>query len=671
VAASALGCGGLYLGYRLSVSWRGADPYAFAVLSVVELYNFISLAFLAFYGWRWSAPVRPAASPGWTVDVFVATYDEGRDVVEATLAGCAALSYPHRTYLLDDGRREEMAELARKWGATWVTRPDNAHAKAGNINHALSCTEGELIFCLDADHVPLPDALDALVGYFDDPACGLVQSPHDFYNHDSVQHFEVGRHEQSLFFEVVCPGKDRHNGVFWCGSATLVRRAALVGAGGVSTETIAEDFHSTIKMHRNGWVTHYHDEVLVQGLAPLDLDGYLLQRDRWARGNLAVLRLPESPLGRKAGLSWRQRVSYAGSLFAYGAGAARLGLIALLIATLAGGVLPARMSLSSLETLWVPWTILAMTASTALCRGHLRAAESSHYTLLTAEIFTRALRCAIVPSRTKFKVTPKSGGDVGGAAALRHIRLVLCLGVVLSLSIFWRVLGLVGVVPVRRLPVWAAVFAIVLGCWELARIARSARRVARRHQRRQQVRFACSAPAVVTGLGGGRSYARVTDVSVAGIGLVSAYEGRPGDELVVTFALEDLDGAARLAVTARLVVRSVWPAPGGGWHLGTSIVELDEQSRVHLVRYGYVVAAVKRLRETTRRYDGSNVTVLAPLVISGDAGAAGPAVAAEREQSEVAGSIRGGDPGSSRPAAVFPLGTTKVSSELAARRTTR
>ena len=199
---------------------------------------------------------------------------------------------------------------------------------------------------------PLPDALDATVGYFDDEKVALVQSPHDFYNQDSVQHYEVGRHEQSMFFEVVCPGKDRHNGVYWCGSAAILRRAALVEVGGVATETIAEDFHTTIKMHRAGWTTHYHDEILVQGLAPLDLDGYLLQRDRWARGNLAVFRLPESPLRLRSKLGPRQRFSYFGSLFAYGAGVSRLAMIGLLVAVLVGGVLPARMTLLSLAVLW-------------------------------------------------------------------------------------------------------------------------------------------------------------------------------------------------------------------------------------------------------------------------------------------------------------------------------
>ena len=72
----------------------------------------------------------------------------------------------------------------------------------------------------------------------------------------------------------------------------MIRRSALLEVGGVAVETIAEDFHTTIKLHRAGWKSRYHDEVLVQGLAPHDLDGYLLQRDRWARGNLAVFTTP-------------------------------------------------------------------------------------------------------------------------------------------------------------------------------------------------------------------------------------------------------------------------------------------------------------------------------------------------------------------------------------------
>ena len=615
LAVITLGWGAVYLAWRLLETGRRADPASFYVLWLVELFNFASLVFLAFYGWAWSRPARPAATPGHSVDVLIATYDEPLEVLEATLAGCAALSYPHETFLLDDGRRREVAALAAEWGAKWITRPDNSHAKAGNINHALSCTSGELIFCLDADHVPLPDALDAIVGYFDDETVALVQSPHDFYNHDSVQHYEVGRHEQSMFFKVVCPGKDRCNSVFWCGSAALLRRKALVEVGGVSTETIAEDFHTTIKMHRAGWKTRYHDEVLVQGLAPMDLDGYLLQRDRWARGNLAVLGLPESPLSHRSRLGLRQRIAYFSSLFAYGAGAARLVMIGLLAVVLTAGVLPARMSVLSLEVFWAPWTLLAIVSASALCRGHLRMGESSHYTLVTAAVYTRALRCALFPSRTKFKVTPKKGADTGRLRSLRRLWLVCLLGAALAAGLVWRSLAIAGEVHARPLPAWAATMALALGTWELYRVLRSVAIVLRRQQRREQIRFACLAPAMISEIGDGpaadlgpggvrrRRFGRVVDVSLSGIGLLVSEEFQPGSRLEVAFSLPGLEGQS-LPVSLTCSVRSVRPdstrvtGEKPAWRIGASVVAFDEESRDDLVRYCYVVHPWERLRTT-------------------------------------------------------------------------
>jgi cellulose synthase (UDP-forming) len=380
------------------------------MLLVTEIYGIYALATLAWFSWSRPPRQRPAATSGRAVDVYVCTYDEPPEVVMATLAGCRALTYPHTTYLLDDGRRPAMAEIAALAGAEYLTRPDNSHAKAGNLNAALPRTEGELVLILDADHVPMPDALDALVGYFDDERMAVVQTPHDFFNHDSVQHYMVGRHEQSLFYRVVCPGKDRHGAAYWCGSAALINREALLSIGGVATETIAEDFHTTIRLLRHGWRSRYHDEVLVQGLAPHDLDGYLLQRDRWARGNLAVFTLPESPL-RARTLSWPQRLSYLSSLLAYLAPPMRLLLLLTLGLVLWTGELPMQVSVVALAALWLPYVVLNLGAGTALARGYMRIPETAHYELLTMEIYTRALRCALLPARTKFKVTPKQGND--------------------------------------------------------------------------------------------------------------------------------------------------------------------------------------------------------------------------------------------------------------------
>ena len=442
-ALAALTWGAVYLTWRIGWTGAGANPITFTMLLVTELYGIWALGTLTWFAWRRKPVTRPPILSAPTVDVYICTYDEPDEVVLATLAGCRALRYPHTTYLLDDGRRERMCELAELTGAVYMTRPDNFHAKAGNINAALPRTHGDLVLMLDADHVPMPDALDALVGYFEDPRVGLVQSPHDFSNQDSVQHYAVGRHEQSLFYHVICPGKDRHGAAFWCGSAAVIRREALLGIGGVATETIAEDFHTTIRMQRNGWTSRYHDEVLVQGLAPHDLDGYLLQRDRWSRGNLAVFTLPESPL-RAGELRPLQRLSYFASLAAYLAPPMRLLLLLTLALVLWAGWLPMRVDLEGLLTLWLPALVLNLGAGSALARGYMRIAETTHYELMTMDIYARRCAARSSSAKTAFKVTPKEGIDLGGTQALAKLKVACVLAVVLIVGIVMRVLDLWG-----------------------------------------------------------------------------------------------------------------------------------------------------------------------------------------------------------------------------------
>jgi cellulose synthase (UDP-forming) len=581
-----------YLTWRIGWSGEGADPVLFAMLLVTEVYGLWALATLTWFSWSRRPTVRPPATPGRSVDVYVCTYDEPTEVVAATLAGCRTLTYPHTTYLLDDGRRPEMEELAKIAGARYLTRPDNSHAKAGNINAALGRTEGELVLMLDADHVPMPDALDAMVGYFDDERMGLVQSPHDFFNHDSVQHYVVGRHEQSLFFRVVCPGKDRHGAAYWCGSAALIRRAALLDIGGVATETIAEDFHTTIRMQRHDWRSRYHDEVLVQGLAPHDLDGYLLQRDRWARGNLAVFTLPESPL-RARELRPLQRLSFFASLAAYLAPPMRLLLLLTLGLVLWTGELPMKVSAVALAALWLPTVSLNLGAGAALARGYMKVGETAHYELLTMEIYARALRCAVWPSHTAFRVTPKHGTGGGGIAAVRKLHLVLACGLLVGAGTVLRLLDLAGVGPLPDLPGIAALVVPLLGVIELRRILRTLRVVGRRRQRRLVYRFAGDAAAGCYS-GAGHIGGRLVDASAAGVGLVLDAPLGVGATPTVLLALHDAAGEPH-EVTAEVEVRSCRESEGR-FLVGATIEDIDPAARMHLMEWCYVVCSHERLR---------------------------------------------------------------------------
>jgi len=581
-----------YLTWRVGWSGEGANPLAFGMLLATEVYGLYALAILTWFSWSRPAVERPAATTGRAIDVYVCTYDEPVEVVMATLAGCRALTYPHTTYLLDDGRREEMRELAALAGAEYLTREDNAHAKAGNLNAALPRTSGELVFVLDADHVPMPDALDALVGYFDDERMAIVQTPHDFFNHDSAQHYAAGRHEQSLFYRVICPGKDRHGAAYWCGSAALINRLALLEIGGVATETIAEDFHTTIRLQRHGWRSRYHDEVLVQGLAPHDLDGYLLQRDRWARGNLAVFRLPESPLRAKT-LNPLQRLSYLASLLAYLAPPMRLLLLLTLGLVLWTGELPMKISIPALTALWVPYLALNLSAGAAVARGYMRIPESVHYELLTMEIYTRALRCAVVPGKTAFKVTPKQGRDGGGFDAVRKLHLVLFCTVLLAAGTLLRLLDLAGVGPLPDLPGIAAVVVPLLGLFELRRLLKTTMAVGRRRQRRLVYRFEGDAEASVYSPTA-HTPARLVDASAAGLGLIASAQLEVGSQPAVLLTLTDAAGECH-EVAAKVEVRTCREAEGQ-FLVGATILEIDPEARLRLMEWCYVVCSHERLR---------------------------------------------------------------------------
>ncbi|MFZ1156053.1 MAG: glycosyltransferase family 2 protein [Solirubrobacteraceae bacterium] len=587
-----------YLAWRIGWSWHRSNPVLWACLLLAELYGLWNLATLAWLTWDVRLPERPPSSPGCSVDVYICTYDEPQAVLEATLAGCALMTYPHTTWLLDDGARPEIAELARAWGTRYLTRPDKAHAKAGNINHALPRTEGEFVLVLDADHVPLPDALDTLVGYFKDPEVALVQTPHDFSNHDSIQHYDLGRHEQSVFFSAICVGKNRHNAAFWCGSCALIRRKALLSVGGVATDTIAEDFHTTIKLHRRGWRTHYDDRIIAQGRAPHDLAAYLLQRDRWARGNLAVFTTRESPL-RAHELTASQRMSYLASLVSYLAGPMRLLMLAILAAVLWTGALPLRIAPLALAGLWAPATLLMVLAGSALCRGQQSSGEATHYELCTAEIFTRALRCVLRPGRANFRVTPKEGIDRGGWEALRQFRvLLLCVALLLS-GLLMRIAEDLGAGVLPAMHGFAAWFVPLLGVVELRRVVRTLVLVGRRRQLRGEYRTQLAAAAVIVPSEdltdeGPSLLGRMCDITTGGVGFELSRPLPIGTLASLTVQLPGVTGepmVTRLGVAVRSCM-----AHGHDWRIGAAIVDCEESDRRRVIAYCNVVWPYRRLR---------------------------------------------------------------------------
>lgn len=315
--------------WRVIQTWEGItsaghihrwDNIFVVLLLIAEFFAFSTLILGYFQTLR---PLKRPALPlggnplDWpSVDVLVPTYNEPLHVVRGTVIAAMAMDYPPekmRVLLLDDGRREEFRKFAAQVGVEYVTRSTNAHAKAGNINHALEETKGEFVAVFDCDHVPAPSFLQKTLGWFQrDLNLGLLQTPHQFYSPDPFERnlgqFRRVPNEGELFHRLVQDGNDLWNASFFCGSCAVLRRKALDEIGGIAVETVTEDAHTSLRMQRNGWTTAYINVPLAAGLATESLAAHIGQRIRWARGMTQILRV-ENPLFA-SGLTLSQRLCY-------------------------------------------------------------------------------------------------------------------------------------------------------------------------------------------------------------------------------------------------------------------------------------------------------------------------------------------------------------------------
>src|SRR5947208_4834881 len=177
-----------YFYWRVTHTMNPAAIIFFYSFLVVEVLSFVESLFFYFVTWKPTYYAQPEALLGRTVDVFIPTYNEPVELLRETVVCAVNMRYPHKTYILDDGCRSEVHELAQEFGCGYITRDNNAHAKAGNLNNALHQTSGEFIVTLDADHVASPELIEELIGFFRDPSVAIVQGTQDFYNLDSFQH---------------------------------------------------------------------------------------------------------------------------------------------------------------------------------------------------------------------------------------------------------------------------------------------------------------------------------------------------------------------------------------------------------------------------------------------------------------------------------------------------
>lgn len=367
----------------------------------------------------WLAALEPPL-----VDVLICTYNEEEAILERTIIGATGINHGnYRVWVLDDGRRPWLEDLSRRLGCRYLARPDNAHAKAGNINHALAHLAAlpnppQFVSILDADFVPLPNFLSRALCLFREPSVGLVQTPQHFINPDPIQTNLAAGHvwpdEQRFFFDVVLASKDAWGAAFCCGTSSVIRFAPLMHVGGFPTDSVTEDYLLTLRLKETGFTTSYLNEKLTLGLAPEGLKEYITQRGRWCLGFMQITRGRSGPFSRSSNLTFIDRLSLVDTFLNWTAVyiAKVLGLL-VPIGYLLFGVHTVHADLFDLLGYFLPFFLWHSLTMSWISRGRSLIFMTDVSQFIAAPAILKAVFTGLLrPQGQKFKVTAK-GGDRG------------------------------------------------------------------------------------------------------------------------------------------------------------------------------------------------------------------------------------------------------------------
>ncbi|MDO5729869.1 MAG: glycosyltransferase [Actinomycetaceae bacterium] len=401
-------------------AWNIGFGIAFLILEIVAILQTIGFGILF---WKPAAHRRGPAidsDSAPSVDVYIATYNEPVDILEATIVAATQLDYPadrYQIYVCDDGDRPHIRDLATKWNVGYIRRDDHVGAKAGNLNNAMTQTDGEFIVTMDADMVLKPKFLRHTVGHFQDESVAFVQVPQAFHNEDVFQNNLFGEHtmrnDQDFFMRFIEPQRDLHNAAIYIGSGAIFRRSALDEIGGFVTDVITEDMATGLVLQNAGWKAVYVNEVLATGLAAETYADLLKQRIRWARGNIQVAKKYGATKLRNLNLT--QKWLLYDSVHFWFFGVYRLAFLFLPMLVLATGVQLLRGALVNFLLLWSAQFLFSRFVYDAVTKGRFKTVWTSVYEFAQApQISMAVLQELFFGNNIGFQVTDK-GRETGKA----------------------------------------------------------------------------------------------------------------------------------------------------------------------------------------------------------------------------------------------------------------
>ncbi|WP_030320914.1 glycosyltransferase family 2 protein [Streptomyces sp. NRRL B-3229] len=302
--------------------WTERDYPAFSWLPALDIVMLVSIGLIEFFRCmnvlsnahatlvaRDPIPVVPETG---TRVAFLTSFVPGKEPLEmVTKTLEAAVRIRHRglmhVWLLDEGDDPAVKEVCARLGVHHFSRkgvekwnqPKGAHrakTKHGNYNAWLDAHGDQYDFfaSVDTDHVPLPNYLERMLGFFRDPDVGFVIGPQVYGNYDNFV-TKAAESQQFLFHALIQRAGNKYGAPMFVGTSNAVRISALKQIGGLY-DSITEDMATGFEMHRHRnpatgkkWRSVYTPDVLAVGEGPSAWTDFFTQQMRWSRGTYETI----------------------------------------------------------------------------------------------------------------------------------------------------------------------------------------------------------------------------------------------------------------------------------------------------------------------------------------------------------------------------------------------
>lgn len=208
---------------------------------------------------------------------------------------CLNLDYPDNKFEIiigDDSTNPEISKLmndfAKKHKKIKITRRgSNKGFKAGNLNHMLKFSKGEMIVIFDSDFIPTKNFLKRVVRPFvEDGNVGCVQARWGFVNQKQNKISKFASGILMVYHRLIAPINNNLKVPLLFGSGQAIRKDLIISLGGWQEGSLTEDVEFSLRILNSGHEIIYLDDLKVSGEVPFTLKGIKTQQKKWAYGNV-------------------------------------------------------------------------------------------------------------------------------------------------------------------------------------------------------------------------------------------------------------------------------------------------------------------------------------------------------------------------------------------------